>query len=112
MSPRAVVAQRLAALGDVVDQDVHQVPHGGGNQTVLVSKVVADDAVRDAGQTGDQRNAGISHPDPIDGRQRGFDQLLAAYGLHTDLGHVAPLLRPADGRSTSVGLRASLFCFD
>jgi hypothetical protein len=49
---------------------------------------VTDDAVRHAGQTGDQRNAGICHPDLIDGRQRGFDQLLAAYGLHTDLGHL------------------------
>ena len=61
------------------------------------------------------RHEGTSRPaghDLIDGHQRGFDQLLAAYGLHTDLGHVAPLLRPADGRSTSVGLRASLFCFD
>ncbi|MQA52180.1 transcriptional regulator [Pseudomonas sp. MC042] len=38
--------------------------------------------------------------------------MLAAYGLHTDLGHLLPLLRPAGRRMTAVGLRASLFCFD
>ncbi|TBN46612.1 transcriptional regulator [Pseudomonas sp. BGI-2] len=38
--------------------------------------------------------------------------MLAADGLHTDLGHLAHLLRPSGGRKTSIGLRASLFCFD
>ncbi|ANI57091.1 hypothetical protein PDR5_53610 [Pseudomonas sp. DR 5-09] len=37
---------------------------------------------------------------------------MAADGLHTDLGHLAHLLRPSDGRMTPIGLRASLFCFD
>ncbi|PMY53893.1 transcriptional regulator [Pseudomonas sp. FW305-67] len=38
--------------------------------------------------------------------------MLAADGLHTDLGHLAHLLRPPGGRNTPTGLRASLFCFD
>ncbi|PMU10582.1 transcriptional regulator [Pseudomonas sp. FW305-20] len=38
--------------------------------------------------------------------------MLAADGLHTDLGHLAHLLRPSGRRETSIGLKASLFCFD
>jgi hypothetical protein len=74
---------------------LHQIPHRRGDQAVLVLKVVTDDAVRDTGQTGDQRNAGVPHPDLIDRLQSGFDQLLAADGLHTDLGHFCISLGPA-----------------
>ncbi|MNT12292.1 hypothetical protein D3C72_1472150 [compost metagenome] len=112
MRPRAVICQRQSARGDVLAQHSHQVPHGGGDQAILVLKVVTDDAIRDTGQTGDQRNAGVPHSDLIDRLQSGFDQLLAADGLHTDLGHLAHLLRPSRRRRTSIGLRASLFCFD
>ncbi|MNT19030.1 hypothetical protein D3C72_1542650 [compost metagenome] len=63
---------------------------------------MTDDAVRHTGQTGNQRNAGVPQSDLIDRLQRGFDQLLAADGLHTDLGHLAISsgLRADDGRLT------------
>ncbi|MNC51379.1 hypothetical protein D3C75_1006690 [compost metagenome] len=112
MGTRAVVLERLPVGDDVLVQHAHQIPHGRCDQAILVLKVVTDDAIRHTGQTGDQRNAGVTHADLVDGQQCGFDQLLAADGLHTDLGHFANLLRPASSRRAAASAKASLFCFD
>lgn len=68
-------------------QGIHQMPHGGFEQAVLVLEVVADDTVGDAGLAGDEGDTGVAHADFVDGFEGRGDELRAANGLHADLGH-------------------------
>ena len=58
--PRTVVVDAPRAYG--LAQGAEQVPHGRFQQAVLVLEVVADDAVGNTRQAGNQGDAGVSMP--------------------------------------------------
>lgn len=86
---RVVTGQGGTAFAHGLAQGIHQMPHGGFEQAVLVLEVVADDAVGDAGLAGDEGDTGVAHADFVNGFEGRGDELRTADGLHPDLGHEA-----------------------
>ena len=108
--PRTVVVERRAAFAYGLAQGAEQVPHGRFQQAVLVLEVVADDAVGNTRQAGNQRCWRL--PCRPDRPPPGWRESVASGGwaAYRPWALLSPLVDRCVRAPTDV-MVASLFCF-